>query len=158
ARSTISTTRHRLSFDSGRVSAMRTVSPAFAELSSSCAFTRFVRVTILPYTGCGTRRSIATTTVFCILSLTTRPVRVFRVARSGAPFVLVVVSAIGLSLLALRGLRSLRTLRSVRFTLLAQHGLEARQVAANHAQAERILEGLGRAAELEAEPLLLQLL
>src|SRR6185503_6579621 len=155
ARSTISTTRHRLSFDSGRVSAMRTVSPAFAELSSSCAFTRFVRVTILPYTGCGTRRSIATTTVFCILSLTTRPVRVLRVARSGAPFVLVVVSAIGLSLLALRGRC---TLRSIRFTLLSQHGLEARQVATNHAQAERILERLGRAAELEAEPLLLQFL
>jgi hypothetical protein len=70
-----------LSFDSGRVSMMRTVSPCFAEFSSSCAFRRVVRVTILPYTGCGTRRSIATTTVFCILSLTTTPTRVLRDAR-----------------------------------------------------------------------------
>src|SRR5688500_12228608 len=61
---------------------MRTVSPVFAVFSSSCAFTRFVRVTIFPYTGCGTRRSSATTTVFCILSLTTRPTRTFRAARS----------------------------------------------------------------------------
>src|SRR3954470_5733966 len=106
---------------------MRTRSPVFAEFSSSCAFTFFVRVTIFPYTGWATRRSIATTTVFCILSLTTSPVRVFRIARAGASFVAApvagapfrVVSAIGLSLL--RGL------------LLAQNGLEARQVAANHA-------------------------
>src|SRR6185437_9543215 len=97
ARSTISTTRQRLSFDRGRVSAMRTVSPVLAVFSSSCAFTRLVRVTILPYTGCGTRRSIATTTVFCILSLTTRPTRVLRVARVWAPWVLV-ISAIGQTL------------------------------------------------------------
>jgi hypothetical protein len=44
----ISTTRHRLSFDSGRVSTIRTVSPTFAEFSSSWAYRRFVRVTILP--------------------------------------------------------------------------------------------------------------
>jgi large subunit ribosomal protein L14 len=31
-----------------RAVVVRTVSPAFAEFSSSCAFTRFVRVTILP--------------------------------------------------------------------------------------------------------------
>src|SRR5688572_11449189 len=90
ARSTISTSRHRLSFDSGLVSMMRTVSPVFAVFSSSCAFTRFVRVTILPYTGCGTRRSRATTTVFCILSLTTRPTRDLRAARSVVVSVLVV--------------------------------------------------------------------
>src|SRR5690349_10963875 len=86
ARSRISTTRHRLSFDSGRVSMIRTVSPVFAEFSSSWAFRRVVRVTILPYTGCGTRRSIATTTVFCILSLTTRPTRVLREGRGCVPF------------------------------------------------------------------------
>src|SRR5439155_6716089 len=98
---------------------MRTRSPVLAEFSSSCAFTCVVRVIILPYTGCGTRRSIATTTVFCILSLTTRPTRVFRVERVVAPWELV-ISAIGLGL------------------LFPQHGLEARQVAANHAQAQRI--------------------
>src|SRR5512143_1039093 len=141
ARSTISTTRHRLSFDSGRVSAIRTVSPVLAVFSSSCAFTRRVRVTILPYTGCGTRRSIATTTVLCILSLTTRPVRVLRAPRSDrrasapSPFVCV-VSAIG---------------------LFPQHRLEARDVAPNYPQAKRILERLGRAPELQPEALLLQL-
>src|SRR3954470_10221629 len=111
---------------------MRTVSPALAWFSSSCAFRRVVRVIILPYTGCGTRRSIATTTVFCILSLTTRPVRVLREPRftslsaadPAAPFVCV-VSAIGLFL----GSNS----------LLAQHGLEARDVAADHSQTQRIL-------------------
>src|SRR5581483_1657498 len=140
ARSTISTTRHRLSFDKGRVSAIRTVSPVLAVFSSSCAFTRFVRVTILPYTGCGTRRSIATTTVFAILSLTTRPTRVLRVPRSApvAPWapVVLVVSAIG---------------------LFPQHGLEARDVLANRAQTERLLQRLGAAPELQPEPLLLEL-
>src|SRR3569833_2586132 len=137
ARSTISTTRHRLFFDSGRVSVIRTVSPVFAEFSSSCAFTRFVRVTILPYTGCGTQHSIATTTVFCILSLTTRPVRVFRVPRSVA--FCSNVSAIGL------------------FRLLAQHRLESRNVTTDHAQTQRILERLGRTAEPQPKLLLFQL-
>src|SRR5215467_4079036 len=143
ARSTISTTRQRLSFDSGRVSAMRTVSPVFAEFASSCAFTFFVRVTILPYTGCATRRSIATTTVFCILSPTTRPTRVLRVARLWAPVTArleLIISAIGLCL------------------LFSEHGLEARQIAANDAQTERILERLSRAPEAEAELLLFELL
>src|SRR5262245_11026999 len=122
---------------------MRTVSPVFAEFASSCAFTFFVRVTILPYTGCGTRRSIATTTVFCILSPTTRPTRVLRVARLGAPAAArfgLIISAIGLCL------------------LFSEHGLEARQIAANHAQPERILERFRRASEPEAELLLLELL
>src|SRR5205823_11962311 len=97
---------------------MRTVSPVLAAFSSSCAFTRLVRVTILPYTGCGTRRSISTTTVFCILSLTTSPVRVLRERREIAVEpVGLVISAIGLCLL-----------------LFAQHGLEARQVPAVPAQ------------------------
>src|SRR5690606_18422083 len=43
ARSTISTIRHRLSFDKGRISMMRTVSPVLASLASSCAFNRVVR-------------------------------------------------------------------------------------------------------------------
>src|SRR5262249_40157284 len=42
--------------------------------------------------------------------------------------------------------------------LFPEHGLEARQIAANHAQAKRILERLRRTAELEAELLLLELL
>src|SRR5262250_2994144 len=124
---------------------MRTVSPAFAELASACAFPFFVRVTILPYTGCGTRRSIATTTVFAILSLTTSPTRVLRVARLKRADALseFVISAIGLCLLEL---------------LFSEHGLEARQIAANHAQAQRILERLRRTPELEAELLLLEFL
>src|SRR3989442_3954306 len=77
ARSTISTTRHRLVFDKGRVSAMRTVSPALAP-SSSCAATCLVRSTRFPYRGCAKRRTIATVTVFCILSFTTTPVRTLR--------------------------------------------------------------------------------
>src|SRR6266516_3413154 len=47
ARSTISTTRHRLVFDSGRVSTIRTVSPALAPCSS-CAATCLVRTICLP--------------------------------------------------------------------------------------------------------------
>src|SRR6185437_10455036 len=153
ARSTISTTRQRLSFDRGRVSAIRTVSPVLAVFSSSCALTRLVRVTILPYTGCGTRRSIATTTVFCILSLTTRPVRVLRVARVSAPVVLV-ISAIGQSLLS--PARRAGTRRRAR-SLLALYRLQPRQVPANHPQPQRIVQRLRRAPELEAELLLLEL-
>src|SRR5207302_741492 len=140
ARSMISTTRHRLSFDKGLVSTMRTVSPTFAEFSSSWAFRRFVRVTILPYTGCGTRRSIATTTVFCILSLTTRPVRVLREPRSSAAVWLLVVVELAIGL----------------FRHFPQHGLETRDVPADDAQAKRILEGLGRAPELQAKLFLFQ--
>src|SRR5512134_2287322 len=77
ARSTISTTRHRLIFDSGRVSSIRTRSPAFAPCSS-CACTRLVRTTCLPYSPWANRRTSDTVTVFCILSLTTTPVRTLR--------------------------------------------------------------------------------
>src|SRR5687767_9631176 len=73
---------------------MRTVSPVFASFCSSCAFRRLVRRTILPYTGCCTRRSIETTTVFSILSLTTRPTRVLRDARLTAEPSCCCVSAI----------------------------------------------------------------
>src|SRR5688572_22709172 len=90
ARSTISTTRHRLSFDNGRVSMMRTVSPVFASFCSSCAFTFVERVTILPYCGWAKRRSRRTTTVFCILSLTTLPTRTLRALRASAAVWLVV--------------------------------------------------------------------
>src|SRR5690606_12293119 len=88
----ISTTRHRFSFDSGRVSMIRTTSPTRAEFSSSCAWYFFVRTTCFEYSGCETRRSTATTTVLFILSLTTVPIRTFR-----RPLVFsVVISAIGL--------------------------------------------------------------
>src|SRR6059058_1627699 len=130
----ISTSRHRLSFDNGRVSTIRTVSPTFAEFSSSWAFRRFVRVTILPYTGCGTRRSIATTTVFAILSLTTRPVRVLREFRS------VVLSALVISAMMF----SRASARALELAL-AQDGLEARDILADPAQPERVFEWFGRA-------------
>src|ERR1700676_4939109 len=119
---------------------MRTVSPTFAEFSSSWAFRRFVRVTILPYTGCGTRRSIATTTVFSILSLTTRPVRDLRAFRSVASLPCwFVISAMVIPP------RSARALELA----LAQDGLEARHVLADPAQPERVFEGLRRRTELQ---------
>src|SRR5665213_3041074 len=70
---------------------IRTVSPSFAEFSSSCALSFLVRVIIFPYTGCFTRRSIATTTVFSILSLTTVPVRTLRALRVSSPSVVSVI-------------------------------------------------------------------
>src|SRR6185503_19814473 len=100
----------------------------------------------------GTRRSIATTTVFCILSLTTRPTRVLRVFRSAAfwsvpfwtfPFWGLVISAMVHSL--------------PRCLLLAQDGLQPRDVAADDAQPEGILKRLRRAAEIQPELLLLEL-
>src|SRR5947207_7584204 len=70
ARSRISTTRHRLVADSGRVSISSTRSP-MPHCFSSCAFSLLVRRITLPYNGCFTWSSTATTTVFSILSLTT---------------------------------------------------------------------------------------
>src|SRR4051812_48711693 len=156
---------------------MRTVSPTFAEFSSSWAFRRVVRVTILPYTGCGTRRSIATTTVFSILSLTTSPTRVLREARSRAAFGC--VSAIDQSLLSPGGLggflrRAARCPLPVtrcrlrgRFrllrhrlgrrarSLLGQDRLEPRDVLADHAKAKWIFQRLSRAPKAQTKPLLL---
>src|SRR5687768_12554517 len=156
ARSTISTSRHRLSLDNGRVSAMRTRSPDFAEFSSSCAFTFFVCVTIFPYTGCGTRRSSATTTVFSILSLTTRPTRVFRMRRGFESVDAFAMSTI-LRVLLLPALRRRRfALRASRFAL-GQYRLETRDVLSDGSQPQRILQRLGRAAEPQPEPLFLEL-
>src|SRR6185312_7755818 len=73
-----STTRQRLVDDSGRVSINSTRSPTTAALASSCALSLLVRRMTLPYNGCLTRSSTATTTVLSILSLTTRPSRTLR--------------------------------------------------------------------------------
>src|SRR6059036_2645675 len=74
ALSTISTTRHRLVLDSGRVSEMRTVSPTCASLASSCALSLVVRRMILWYRGWLTWLEIRTTTVLFMASATTTPV------------------------------------------------------------------------------------
>ena len=85
----------RLSFDSGRVSMMRTVSPALRRVLL------VVRLHLLASAspscrrpGARTRRSSATTTVFSILSLTTTPdARLARCARRGGlPFVVSAMS------------------------------------------------------------------
>src|SRR3712207_2374948 len=150
---------------------IRTRSPTFAAFSSSCALNLVVRVTILPYTGCGTRRSTATTTVFCILSLTTTPTRVFRDPRAapppasrapgfaGAPGGVFVISAISSPSLPRRLAQAAGAGAAARRRqlALAQNRLQARDVAPDRPQAERVLERLRRAPELEPEPLLLQL-
>src|SRR5690606_35027324 len=79
--SRISTTRQRLVADSGRVSINRTRSPMPHAFCSSCAFSLLVRRMTLPYSGCLTRSSTATTTVLSILSLTTYPSRTLRRGR-----------------------------------------------------------------------------
>src|SRR5688572_597783 len=119
---------------------MRTRSPFFAVFSSSCAFTFTVRVTIFPYTGWATRRSSATTTVFCILSLTTRPVRSLRLPRFGVVLVLVMSAIRGIPLL-----------------LFGQHRLQPRDVLADRAQPQRVLQCLGRAPESQPEALFFEL-
>src|SRR5205814_2210794 len=67
-------TIHRLRRDSGRDSAIATVSPTFASLPSLCATNFDVFRWLFPYSPWRTWRSTATTTVFSILSLTTLPV------------------------------------------------------------------------------------
>src|SRR6516165_8685314 len=74
----IRTTRHRLSFDSGRVSMISTVSPTCDSLASSWAWQIVRRRSILPYLGCGTRRSTTTRRVLVILSDATTPISVLR--------------------------------------------------------------------------------
>src|SRR5690606_2308513 len=76
--SRISTTRQRLVADSGRVSIRRTRSPTPQISASSWALYLVVRRMTLPYSACLTRSSTSTTTVFDILSLTTRPSRTLR--------------------------------------------------------------------------------
>src|SRR5690606_13620668 len=77
----LSTTRQRLSFDRGRVSTIRTLSPIWQELCSSCALYFTWRVTYLPYCGCLTRRSTRTTTVLSILFEVTMPILTFGLPR-----------------------------------------------------------------------------
>src|SRR5262249_28303175 len=85
--STTSSSRHDLRRDNGRHGPMITRSPSLEAPFSSCARSLVVRRMYLPYVGCLMRRSISTAIVFCILSLTTRPVRV------RAPFSSAAVSA-----------------------------------------------------------------
>ena len=73
--------RQRLVADSGRVSWIRTRSPTPHWFCSSCALSLLVRRSTLPYRACLTRSSTETTTVFSILSLTTRPSRILRYGR-----------------------------------------------------------------------------
>src|SRR3954453_16802446 len=73
-----STTRQRLVADSGRVSWILTRSPTPHWFCSSCAFSLLVRRSPLPSRPCLTRSSTETPTVFCILTLTTRPSRILR--------------------------------------------------------------------------------
>src|ERR1043165_341406 len=80
ARLRISATRQRTVLASGRVSTIRTVSPACASRSLR-ALTVLVRVICFAYTGCAKRRDRITVTVRVILSLVTTPVRVLRWAR-----------------------------------------------------------------------------
>src|SRR5699024_906607 len=80
--STISTRRKYLSFDNGRVSAMRTMSPIFAELFSSCALYFLEYLIRLPYVGWNLKVSTWTVIVFSILSETTRPCNTLRLLRS----------------------------------------------------------------------------
>src|SRR5437762_1026461 len=70
--------RQRFSFDRGRVSSISTRSPTRLSLASSCAFSRFDARTTRSYCGWRYTRSIRTTRVFCIASLTTTPCRVLR--------------------------------------------------------------------------------
>src|SRR5215216_1539153 len=71
--STRRVTRHDLVLESGRHSAISTRSPSLNSLVSVWAWYFLERVMILPIMGSLTRRSTRTVTVFCILSLTTRP-------------------------------------------------------------------------------------
>src|SRR5438552_5963592 len=70
-----SATRQRFSFDIGRVSTMRTLSPGFADCCSSWHLYFFFSVRYLPYWPCLARRSTCTTTVFVILLERTVPMR-----------------------------------------------------------------------------------
>ena len=73
----ISTSLHLLSLERGLVSIIFTVSPSPHSLFSSCALSLMVLLMTLPYFGCFTLSSIATTMVLSILSLTTLPTLVF---------------------------------------------------------------------------------
>src|SRR5690606_1963407 len=130
--------RQHTVFAIGRVSMMRTVSPARASWSLR-AFTFVVRVICFPYLGCAIRRVRRTVTVLSILSLTTTPVRVLRAARPGA---VVVVSSLIPSPLAT--------------ALRAENGLHPGDVAAQRPEPHRVLDALGRGPEAEHQPLVPQ--
>src|SRR5262249_8502972 len=85
ARSTTSTTRQRLVFDSGRVSMIRTRSPTCASPASSYALNLDLRRTIFPSIGFRHALEIASTTVLSMASDTTMPVRPLRAARALPP-------------------------------------------------------------------------
>src|SRR5882672_8097772 len=70
--------RHRFSRESGRVSSISTRSPTRLSFASSCALTFLALRTTRSYFGCRYTRSILTTRVFCMASLTTTASRVFR--------------------------------------------------------------------------------
>src|SRR4249920_45514 len=71
--STRRVTRQDLVREIGRHSAISTRSPSLKSPVSTWAWYFFERVMILPIRASRTRRSTRTTTVFCILALTTRP-------------------------------------------------------------------------------------
>src|SRR5262249_869937 len=77
ARARIRLTRQRLSRLSGRHSTIKTRSPTWLSLRSSCAFTLVLGLSYFFYFGCITVRSTETMTVFCIRSLITHPIRSF---------------------------------------------------------------------------------
>src|SRR5690606_13734808 len=88
----------------------------------------------LPYSGCATRRSTATTTVFDILSLTTRPTRVLRRPRSCSWFWSCVSAIVQLP--------------------LTQDRAHPRDVPPQRLDQARVLELLRRTAETQSEQLL----
>src|SRR4249920_3548915 len=84
ATSTISATRQRLVFDSGRVSTSRTTSPTLEVFSWSWACRRIERRIVFLYFGCGFSTSTRTTTVLSMASDTTTPRRSLRTPRDRA--------------------------------------------------------------------------
>src|SRR5205085_8300329 len=80
-----SATRQRFSFDIGRVSTIRTLSPGFADCCSSWHLYFFFSVMYLPYWPCLARRSTWTTTVFVILLERTVPMRLLGRPRCASP-------------------------------------------------------------------------
>src|SRR5438045_1623553 len=110
---------------------MRTRSPTLLALDSSCAFSRLDRVITRSYRGWRNTRSMRTTRVFVILSLTTTPSRVF-------------VSAIPVFLCGPADVQG----------TLSQGGLGPGEVALGLADARRVLRHPHRQLEPQVEELL----
>src|SRR5262249_13409487 len=111
-----------------------------------------VSLMVLRYTSCCTRRSTATTTVFCIFAFTTVPTWVFRwptlMALSADPATASFFSVFAISLLScLRGVDR----------ALAEHRLHPRDVAAGLADLQRVVELADGLLEAQLEELLVQL-